>query len=179
MENRIIYQSKGISKKYAISMIISGIFLELIGIFLLIEKKSTYVLNAANANNTLSNGGLNNMFKLQTKYVLASGPRLIFGIIIVVEGLIFLGMVNALEHAEMKMYNEYIEFSDCSGLTLLGISSSKFMKKIRLSYKDIIDLKSDNLRCQLYINLTTGKRYRVVCKDTQTVKGLFENKIQR
>ena len=55
MEKQIIYQGKGIGKRYTLSMIFLFIALEALGVFFLIQKRYSHVLEKAN--NTFSEEG--------------------------------------------------------------------------------------------------------------------------
>ena len=48
MKKQIIYQGKGISKRYTLSMIFLFIALEALGVFFLIQKRYSHVLEKGN-----------------------------------------------------------------------------------------------------------------------------------
>lgn len=179
MANQVVYQSKGISKKYTVSIIFMFIVFELLGVFFLIQKKHSRVLERGG--NAFSEDGAVYVGQITTKsnYILSSGPRFILAIVFIVLGIFIFGMIISLNKARVTLYNEFIEFSDCSNKVLLGLSSSKYMKDIRLPYQSIISVKADNMRCQLYISLSDGKQYRVVCKEAEKVKGILEKKSKK
>ena len=177
MGSQVIYQSKGISKKYAISMFILFIVFEVLGVFFLFQKKYSRVLERGS--NVFSEDGAVYAGRISSKssYVLSSGPRFILAIVFLVLGILILGMIISLNKAKVTLYNECIEFSECSNKVLLGLASSKYMKDIRLPYRSIITVKADNMHCQLYISASYGKQYRVVCREAEKVKGIIEKRV--
>ena len=176
MEKQIIYQGKGISKRYTLSMIFLFIALEALGVFFLIQKRYSHVLEKAN--NTFSEEGAVyvGQISLKTSYALSSGPRLVMAIIYILLGILIMGMIISLKRTKVTLYNEFMEFSDCTNKVLFGLASSKYMKDIRVPYSSIISVKTDSARCQIYISLVEGKQYRVVCKDAKQVSEMLETK---
>lgn len=176
MEKQIIYQGKGISKRYTLSMIFLFIALEALGVFFLIQKKYSHVLEKAN--NTFSEEGAVyvGQISLKTSYALSSGPRLVMAIIYILLGILIMGMIISLKRTKVTLYNEFMEFSDCTNKVLFGLASSKYMIDIRVPYSSIISVKTDSARCQIYISLVEGKQYRVVCKDAKQVSEMLETK---
>lgn len=177
MGSQVIYQSKGISKKYAISLFVLFVVFEVLGIFFLFKKKYSRVLERGS--NVFSEDGAVYAGRISSKssYVLSGGPRFILAILFIVLGIFILGMIISLSKAKLTLYNDFIEFSECSNKVLFGLSSSKYMKDIRLPYQSIITIKADNMHCQLYISSSDGKQYRVVCKEVEKVKGILEKKV--
>lgn len=176
MEKQIIYQGKGISKRYTLSMIFLFIALEALGVFFLIQKRYSHVLEKAN--NTFSEEGTVyvGQISLKTSYALSSGPRLVMAIIYILLGILIMGMIISLKRTKVTLYNEFMEFSDCTNKVLFGLASSKYMIDIRVPYSSIISVKADSARCQIYISLVEGKQYRVVCKDAKQVSEMLETK---
>lgn len=176
MEKQIIYQGKGISKRYTLSMIFLFIALEALGVFFLIQKRYSHVLEKAN--NTFSEEGAVyvGQISLKTSYALSSGPRLVMAIIYILLGILIMGMIISLKRTKVTLYNEFMEFSDCTSKVLFGLASSKYMIDIRVPYSSIISVKTDSARCQIYISLVEGKQYRVVCKDAKQVSEMLETK---
>ena len=176
MEKQIIYQGKGISKRYTLSMIFLFIALEALGVFFLIQKRYSHVLEKAN--NTFSEEGAVyvGQISLKTSYALSSGPRLVMAIIYILLGILIMGMIISLKRTKVTLYNEFMEFSDCTNKVLFGLASSKYMIDIRVPYSSIISVKTDSARCQIYISLVEGKQYRVVCKDAKQVNEMLETK---
>lgn len=176
MEKQIIYQGKGISKRYTLSMIFLFIALEALGVFFLIQKRYSHVLEKAN--NTFSEEGTVyvGQISLKTSYALSSGPRLVMAIIYILLGILIMGMIISLKRTKVTLYNEFMEFSDCTNKVLFGLASSKYMIDIRVPYSSIISVKTDSARCQIYISLVEGKQYRVVCKDAKQVSEMLETK---
>lgn len=176
MEKQIIYQGKGISKRYTLSMIFLFIALEALGVFFLIQKRYSHVLEKAN--NTFSEEGAVyvGQISLKTSYALSSGPRLVVAIIYILLGILIMGMIISLKRTKVTLYNEFMEFSDCTNKVLFGLASSKYMIDIRVPYSSIISVKTDSARCQIYISLVEGKQYRVVCKDAKQVSEMLETK---
>lgn len=176
MEKQIIYQGKGISKRYTLSMIFLFIALEALGVFFLIQKRYSHVLEKAN--NTFSEEGAVyvGQISLKTSYALSSGPRLVMAIIYILLGILIMGMIISLKRTKVTLYNEFMEFSDCTNKILFGLASSKYMIDIRVPYSSIISVKTDSARCQIYISLVEGKQYRVVCKDAKQVSEMLETK---
>lgn len=176
MEKQIIYQGKGISKRYTLSMIFLFIALEALGVFFLIQKRYSHVLEKAN--NTFSEEGAVyvGQISLKTSYALSSGPRLVMAIIYILLGILIMGMIISLKRTKVTLYNEFMEFSDCTNKVLFGLASSKYMIDIRVPYSSIISVKTDSARCQIYISLVEGKQYRVVCKDAKQVSEMLETK---
>ena len=176
MEKQIIYQGKGIGKRYTLSMIFLFIALEALGVFFLIQKRYSHVLEKAN--NTFSEEGAVyvGQISLKTSYALSSGPRLVMAIIYILLGILIMGMIISLKRTKVTLYNEFMEFSDCTNKVLFGLASSKYMIDIRVPYSSIISAKTDSARCQIYISLVEGKQYRVVCKDAKQVSEMLETK---
>ena len=176
MEKQIIYQGKGIGKRYTLSMIFLFIALEALGVFFLIQKRYSHVLEKAN--NTFSEEGAVyvGQISLKTSYALSSGPRLVMAIIYILLGILIMGMIISLKRTKVTLYNEFMEFSDCTNKVLFGLASSKYMIDIRVPYSSIISVKTDSARCQIYISLVEGKEYRVVCKDAKQVSEILETK---
>lgn len=176
MEKQIIYQGKGISKRYTLSMIFLFIALEALGVFFLIQKRYSHVLEKAN--NTFSEEGsvYVGQISLKTSYALSSGPRLVMAIIYILLGILIMGMIISLKRTKVTLYNEFMEFSDCTNKVLFGLANSKYMIDIRVPYSSIISVKTDSARCQIYISLVEGKQYRVVCKDAKQVSEMLETK---
>ena len=87
-----------------------------------------------------------------------------------------MGMIISLKRTKVTLYNEFMEFSDCTNKILFGLASSKYMIDIRVPYSSIISVKTDSARCQIYISLVEGKQYRVVCKDAKQVSEMLETK---
>lgn len=176
MEKQIIYQGKGIGKRYTLSMIFLFIALEALGVFFLIQKRYSHVLEKAN--NTFSEEGAVyvGQISLKTSYALSSGPRLVMAIIYILLGILIIGMIISLKRTKVTLYNEFMEFSDCTNKVLFGLASSKYMIDIRVPYSSIISVKTDSARCQIYISLVEGKQYRVVCKDAKQVSEMLETK---
>ena len=176
MEKQIIYQGKGIGKRYTLSMIFLFIALEALGVFFLIQKRYSHVLEKAN--NTFSEEGAVyvGQISLKTSYALSSGPRLVMAIIYILLGILIMGMIISLKRTKVTLYNEFMEFSDCANKVLFGLASSKYMIDIRVPYSSIISVKTDSARCQIYISLVEGKQYRVVCKDAKQVSEMLETK---
>ena len=176
MEKQIIYQGKGIGKRYTLSMIFLFIALEALGVFFLIQKRYSHVLEKAN--NTFSEEGAVyvGQISLKTSYALSSGPRLVMAIIYILLGILIMGMIISLKRTKVTLYNEFMEFSDCTNKVLFGLASSKYMIDIRVPYSSIISVKTDSARCQIYISLVEGKQYRVVCKDAKLVSEMLETK---
>ena len=176
MEKQIIYQGKGIGKRYTLSMIFLFIALEALGVFFLIQKRYSHVLEKAN--NTFSEEGAVyvGQISLKTSYALSSGPRLVMAIIYILLGILIMGMIISLKRTKVTLYNEFMEFSDCTNKVLFGLASSKYMIDIRVPYSSIISVKTDSARCQIYISLVEGKQYRVVCKDAEQVSEILETK---
>ena len=112
---------------------------------------------------------------VEREYGLASGSQLVLAIVLIVIGFLVIGTIAPLKRAEIKLYDEFMEFSDCSAKVLLGITSSKTMKVIRLSYRDIVDMKAEDKRSQLHISSSNGKQYHVVSKEPNKVKKLIES----
>ena len=73
MKKQIIYQGKGISKRYTLSMIFLFIALEALGVFFLIQKRYSHVLEKGN--NTFSEEGsvYVGQISLKSSYALSSG----------------------------------------------------------------------------------------------------------
>ena len=176
MEKQIIYQGKGIGKRYTLSMIFLFIALEALGVFFLIQKRYSHVLEKAN--NTFSEEGAVyvGQISLKPSYALSSGPRLVMAIIYILLGILIMGMIISLKRTKVTLYNEFMEFSDCTNKVLFGLASSKYMIDIRVPYSSIISVKTDSARCQIYISLVEGKQYRVVCKDAKQVSEMLETK---
>lgn len=176
MEKQIIYQGKGIGKRYTLSMIFLFIALEALGVFFLIQKRYSHVLEKAN--NTFSEEGAVyvGQISLKTSYALSSGPRLVMAIIYILLGILIMGMIISLKRTKVTLYNEFMEFSDCTNKVLFGLASSKYMIDIRVPYSSIISVKTDSARCQIYISLVEGKQYRIVCKDAKQVSEMLETK---
>lgn len=176
MEKQIIYQGKGIGKRYTLSMIFLFIALEALGVFFLIQKRYSHVLEKAN--NTFSEEGAVyvGQISLKTSYALSSGPRLVMAINYILLGILIMGMIISLKRTKVTLYNEFMEFSDCTNKVLFGLASSKYMIDIRVPYSSIISVKTDSARCQIYISLVEGKQYRVVCKDAKQVSEMLETK---
>lgn len=176
MEKQIIYQGKGIGKRYTLSMIFLFIALEALGVFFLIQKRYSHVLEKAN--NTFSEEGAVyvGQISLKTSYALSSGPRLVMAIIYILLGILIMGMIISLKRTKVTLYNEFMEFSDCTNKVLFGLASSKYMIDIRVPYSSIISVKTDSAWCQIYISLVEGKQYRVVCKDAKQVSEMLETK---
>ena len=176
MEKQIIYQGKGIGKRYTLSMIFLFVALEALGVFFLIQKRYSHVLEKAN--NTFSEEGAVyvGQISLKTSYALSSGPRLVMAIIYILLGILIMGMIISLKRTKVTLYNEFMEFSDCTNKVLFGLASSKYMIDIRVPYSSIISVKTDSARCQIYISLVEGKQYRVVCKDAKQVSEILETK---
>lgn len=176
MEKQIIYQGKGISKRYTLAMFFLFIALEALGVFFLIQKRYSHVLEKGN--NTFSEEGVvyAGQISLKSSYALSSGPRLAIAIIFIVLGILIIGMILSLKRTKVTLYHEFIEFSDCTNKILFGLESSKYMKDIRVPYSSIISVKADSARCQIYISLVEGKQYRVVCKDAKQVSEMLETK---
>ena len=176
MEKQIICQGKGIGKRYTLSMIFLFIALEALGVFFLIQKRYSHVLEKAN--NTFSEEGAVyvGQISLKTSYALSSGPRLVMAIIYILLGILIMGMIISLKRTKVTLYNEFMEFSDCTNKVLFGLASSKYMIDIRVPYSSIISVKTDSARCQIYISLVEGKQYRVVCKDAKQVSEMLETK---
>lgn len=176
MEKQIIYQGKGISKRYTLSMFFLFIALEALGVFFLIQKRYSHVLEKGN--NTFSAEGevYAGQISLKSSYALSSGPRLAIAIIFILFGILIMGMIISLKRTKVTLYNEFIEFSDCTNTILFGLASSKYMKDIRVPYSSIISVKENSAQCQIYISLVEGKQYRVVCKDAKQVSEMLETK---
>lgn len=176
MEKRIIYQGKGISKRYTLSMFLLFIACEALGVFFLIQKRYSHVLEKGN--NTFSEEGAvyAGQISLKSSYALSNGPRLAIAIIFILFGILIMGMIISLKRTKITLYNESIEFSDCTNKILFGLTSSKYMKEVRVPYSSIISVKADSARCQIYISLVEGKQYRVVCKDAKLVSEMLETK---
>ena len=176
MKKQIIYQGKGISKRYTLSMIFLFIALEALGVFFLIQKRYSHVLEKGN--NTFSEEGsvYVGQISLKSSYALSSGPRLAMAIIFILFGILIMGIIISLKRTKITLYNEFIEFSDCTNNILLGLTSSKYMKDVRVPYSSIISVKADSAHCQIYISLVEGKQYRVVCKDAKQVSEMLETK---
>ena len=179
MEKQLIYQGKGISKRYTLSMFFLFIAFEALGVFFLIQRRYSHVLEKAN--NTLSEEGAvyAGQISLKSSYALSSGPRLVMAIICILLGILIMGMIISLKRTKVTLYNEFIEFSDCTNKILFGLASSKYMKDIRVPYSSIISVKTDSARCQIYISLVEGKQYRVVCKDAKQVSEMLETKCRK
>ena len=120
MEKQIIYQGKGIGKRYTLSMIFLFIALEALGVFFLIQKRYSHVLEKAN--NTFSEEGAVyvGQISLKTSYALSSGPRLVMAIIYILLGILIMGMIISLKRTKVTLYNEFMEFSDCTNKVLFG-----------------------------------------------------------
>ena len=176
MEKQIIYQGKGISKRYTLSMFFLFIALEALGVFFLIQKRYSHVLEKGN--NTFSAEGevYAGQISLKSSYALSIGPRLAIAIIFILFGILIMGMIISLKRTKVTLYNEFIEFSDCTNKILFGLASSKYMKDIRVPYSSIISVKENSAQCQIYISLVEGKQYRVVCKDAKQVSEMLETK---
>ena len=74
-------------------------------------------------------------------------------------GILIMGIIISLKRTKITLYNEFIEFSDCTNKILLGLTSSKYMKDVRVPYSSIISVKADSAHCQIYISLVEGKQH--------------------
>ena len=80
----------------------------------------------------------------------------------------FHNVYSAMCKTEEDLYGEYMEFTDCSMMTIVKMTCvlipSKSMKKIQICYDDIIDVKSDLSTLRIDVSTKNEKQYHIFCQ---------------
>lgn len=177
MEKKCIYQSRGISKNMIVRWNI-GICIIFFASILLCIKKRTFI---ATEGNSYMKGNTLVMEKLvrKTKYVLADEKQLMLAFIWFMVGLILVIALLAMRKAEVNLYEEYMEFTEFNIMVALGFISRKNMKKIRIMYEDIIDVKSESRQSKVHVSTKKEKQYHILCQKPEEMKEKLGIQLQK
>lgn len=178
MEKKSIYQSRGVSKKMILKMRVAICLLFIcafITFIMCIQKRSFAVgIDSSAVKDAVGNIVVGGAI-MKSKYEIVKGPILVMPLFCVLLGLIVIEATRTLRKTEVDLYDGYMEFTKFFIAEALGFN--KNMKKIRILYKDIIDVKGDLPVSRIIITTKTEKQYVIFCQNPEKLKEIISVRV--